>query len=91
MLSSSWSIFNFGQFDKIALKSPYLDNFHFHQRKKLDLHPHTGVLSAGQYDLPQYLHKKVRMTSLIPTYFLAFTFGLLFLLLSQKGLITALH
>ena len=22
----------------------------------MDPHPHTGVLSAGQYDLPQYLH-----------------------------------
>jgi hypothetical protein len=23
---------------------------------KKDPHPHTGVLSASQYDLPQYLH-----------------------------------
>jgi len=22
----------------------------------MDPHPHAGVLSAGQYDLPQYLH-----------------------------------
>jgi hypothetical protein len=30
----------------------------------MDPHPHTGVLSAGQYDLPQYLHKMLFLYAL---------------------------
>ena len=29
-----------------------------------DPHRHTGVLSAGQYDLPQYLHKMLILYAL---------------------------